>query len=44
VSVSVSVLSAEYLLLLGELLDLWMTVKAFPKMPAALDIAFFAGK
>lgn len=38
--VSVSILSAEYLLLLGELLDLWMTVKSFPEIPTALDTAF----
>lgn len=40
VSVSVPVLTAEYLLFLGELLDLWMTVKrSFPEIPASLDIA-----
>lgn len=40
VNVSVPVLTAEYLLFLGELLDLWMTVKrSFPEIPDSLDTA-----
>lgn len=38
---SVPVLTAKYLLFLGELLDLWMTVKrSFPEIPVSLDTAF----
>lgn len=41
VNVSVPVLTAEYLLFLGELLDLWMTVKrSFPEIPPSLETAF----
>lgn len=41
VNVSVPVLTAKYLLFLGELLDLWMTVKrSFPEIPVSLDAAF----
>lgn len=41
VSVSVPILTAKYLSFLGELLDLWMTVKgSFPEIPVSLDTAF----
>lgn len=41
VNVSVPILTAKYLSFLGELLDLWITVKrSFPEIPASLDTAF----
>ena len=40
VNVFVPGLTARYFLFLGDLLDLWVTVKSFPEIPSPLNTAF----